>query len=278
MKMTSIIKPSSLALACTVALASVSHAATITWTNDANNESGWAAGDNWTGTPDNTVPTSGSDSAVVNNIPTAGSGNVWVAFNSDFTIGNGQSLTVATDSGVNFRGSGATLTLATGGTLDLTTGTADGNLGNSFGGGLFVVVNSGATAKVTNLDINRDIAGDPNETATFNASAAGAVTLFEVTDELSIANATLNLDLTALTAGTELGTYELFDYGTIAGTFATVNVTGLEAGQSFTTDYAYDIGGGDLGVAITVIPETGTYALLAGLTGMAFVMLRRRQA
>ena len=67
----------------------------------------------------------------------------------------------------------------------------------------------------------------------------------------------------------------LFDYGSVVGTAATLSVLGYDEAD-WSINYAYDIDGGDLGVAITVIPEPGTYALLGGLFALAYVMVRRR--
>ena len=51
--------------------------------------------------------------------------------------------------------------------------------------------------------------------------------------------------------------------------------SGFDAG-SYTTEIRYDFTTDDVYLDVVAIPEPGTYALLAGLTGLVFVMVRRR--
>ncbi|CAA6676305.1 MULTISPECIES: PEP-CTERM sorting domain-containing protein [unclassified Lentimonas] len=260
--------------------ASSAQADTFTWNNPGDTTASWSVADNWLngGVTATTAPTDG-DSVILNAGEKDGGGGAWVTADTSFTITSGQSV-IANEDGTSLRPNGQTFTVATGGTLDLTNGgNTTGTYGNVFGGNNpTLIIESGATARVTTFDWNR---ASENEIITFAANSLGEVTLFQVDGEAQLgggAGDALNLDLTDLTAGSELGTYELIDYGSLNGTFGIVNVLGLEAGQTFSTDYVYDFGGGDLGIAISVIPEPGTYALLAGLTGLTFVMLRRRRA
>ena len=245
-------------------------AATVTWDNE-DTASGFGVSANWVG---DTAPVSGVDSIVITN-----AGN-WVSFTEDFTIASGQSLTSTATGDYRIRGNGGTLTIATGGTLDFTEGTGIDGIEDSFGGGIFILIESGATAAVDRLDINRNITGDPNETVSFLASPSG-VTTFDVANDLTINNATLNLDLSGLTSVG--GTYELFDYGSLNGSFADVNVFesgGIGGGEldpsSYVIDYTHDFGGGDLGIAVTVsIPEPSALMLL--IPGALCGCARRRR-
>lgn len=65
----------------------------------------------------------------------------------------------------------------------------------------------------------------------------------------------------------------LADYATLNGTFSSINITGLSGA---TVDYAFDQGGGDLALAVT-IPEPSAFVLIAGGLG-ALMVLRRRRA
>ena len=63
----------------------------------------------------------------------------------------------------------------------------------------------------------------------------------------------------------------LADYGTLSGTFSSINMTG----GNYSVVYDYDMGDGNLAVAV-VIPEPGTLALFA-IAGLGMVVgLRRR--
>ena len=66
-----------------------------------------------------------------------------------------------------------------------------------------------------------------------------------------------------LLSGLSNGTYTLSVY--------------LDAGSTDGTLFSNN-GGADFGATFTVVPEPGTYALIAGMFGLAFVALKRRKA
>lgn len=89
-------------------------------------------------------------------------------------------------------------------------------------------------------------------------------------DELIVGNAltyggTLNVALTGVDAAG--GIYDLFDFASQSGTFGTINVTGLGAGQSADFNYAT----GELSI---LVPEPTSIALL-GIGGLLCVRRRK---
>jgi hypothetical protein len=245
----------------------VADAAIITWNNADTGGQSWSTGGNWVG---GAAPVSGTDSAVISDIEVV-TDKDFITLDVDFTIASGQSITADGDANATLRPNhvdGQALTVATGGTLDLATGAGVGTYGGTFNAS-YLVIESGATVKVDVLDYDR--AGKTKE-ITFKASDTSAVTLFEA-DDISLADASLILDLSA--AITTVGTYELFDYDTLAGTFG-VTVSGLGAGETFSIDYAYDLGGGDMGIAVTVIPEPATIGML-GLGAVVTFLIRKKK-
>ncbi|WOO40930.1 PEP-CTERM sorting domain-containing protein [Rubellicoccus peritrichatus] len=108
----------------------------------------------------------------------------------------------------------------------------------------------------------------------FVADAAGVSAINSIGELDLVGNATqddavLNLDLTAYTGGA--GTITLASYGTLVGTFGSINVIG----GAGTIDYGS--GTGD-SITFTVIPEPTTYAALFGMVGLALGAIRRRKS
>jgi hypothetical protein len=243
-------------------------AVTLIW-DDGAADSFLATADNW---DSNQVPSSGNDSLSF-------IGGVTVFIESEFTVGNGQSFSGTNVSNVNqiFRvRDGADITVATGGSLDLTGGAGTGTgvslfteSGATAANGRRVTVESEATFKMdrylTQSGWVTEWVADTDSVTTMEISADFR---FRATDDV------MEVDLTSYVNDVER-TLILVDYGTLVGTAETVTISGYDAAD-YTLDYAYDQGGGDLAIALTIVPEPSTCALMGGLFALVRVMLRRR--
>lgn len=76
------------------------------------------------------------------------------------------------------------------------------------------------------------------------------------------------LDVSSIASDTFTNDYAVFRYTVAGAAFANNNywIVGTAANQAGDTS----------GATLTVVPEPGAYALIAGLLGLSFVMLRRR--
>jgi len=68
--------------------------------------------------------------------------------------------------------------------------------------------------------------------------------------------------------------FNLFDWGSASGTFATVNLPDLGPGLAWDTSSLYTTG--ELDVVTSAIPEPSTYAIMSGLGALFFAVRRRR--
>ena len=247
-------------------MALTAQAATLTWDNGGADDSLSTAG-NWN--PDQ-APTSSDDLV----IGLTGSSNT--DLNSAYTVADGRSFsgTAGTGNLVFRMEDGGHLTVADGGTLDFTLGSGSGisvfteRGTTAASSGRKVTLEDGATFKVDRFLTHNDW------TTEFVASATGVATM-EVTDLLRFRNSdTLLVDLNSYVNDIER-TLILFDYASLIDEAATFTVLGYTSEQ-YTLNYAYDQGEGDLAVALTIVPEPGTFALLGGLLALSYVMVRRR--
>ena len=112
-----------------------------------------------------------------------------------------------------------------------------------------------------------------NDTATLKYTlGAAAASLLDIEAGFTIgANSLLEINAASYTGG--VGTVTLASFGSKTGTFdvGNISIDGLAGGLSGSITYTGTT------MDLTIIPEPGTYALLAGMTGLVFVMLRRRK-
>ena len=245
------------ALALFTVLPMAAQAASLVWDNGGTG-SGFHTADNWN---PNQSPSSGNDSIDF----TTSTDNVIVT--TEFTIGNGQ--TMSTDAGTVLRiGNGGNLTLSTGGTFDFATG-GNGIFAESGVTNQRFTIEAGATARAYRFF------NSAGWTTEFVANSAG-VTTFEITNLLYVRPGILEVDLTQydISNGDTLVLFDYANLNTNEGVFSSVI---LSPGWTADIDFAYDQGGGDLGIALTniVIPEPSSTALL-GLGGLALALRRRR--
>ena len=108
----------------------------------------------------------------------------------------------------------------------------------------------------------------------FNFGATG-VSAVGSSGFMSIWNATINVDGSGYTGGAAV--FDLFTSSSFldldSNDFATMSTVAGFAGL----DGVVSVSGNNLILTLTTIPEPGTYALLAGLTGLVWVMVRRRR-
>ncbi|CAA7072346.1 autotransporter-associated beta strand repeat-containing protein [Lentimonas sp. CC11] len=180
---------------------------------------------------------------------------------------------------ISFTGTGNTLTGS--GTIGTAVTITDGNIlsvGNSpgtmnFAAGLALDAGSSTIAEID---------------GTAGAGVAGGHDFHNVTGAL-VYGGDLNLVLGSGILADGAYSWDLFDFGTETGTFASIALSGDYTGNLLDgdTDGIWDLVDGDntwvftetTGIlGLTVVPEPNAYALLAGIFGLTFVMLRRRRA
>jgi hypothetical protein len=161
-------------------------------------------------------------------------------------------------------------------TFEMTSGNyqMDGAGSNDAYNHKFSVNGSAANVTLNNVDafVNNVAASTAFE---FIADASGISTITVGTLDMDGTEAAgLIVDTTLLSGATQ--SLELFDYATIAGAaFSDVTLVG----GNYTVDNI-DYTGGDgssIILDLVAIPEPGTFALLAGLSGLTFVAMRRRK-
>ena len=233
-------------------------AATFTWDDGAGNDN-WSDGANWVGDPAN-GPTNG-DSVVLTTTAQSQLNYAW-------TIENGASLTsTATSLGdeLIIAGGSGTLTLATGGDMDIQF------LRPRFVAGGNFVIQAGAS-----LDTFAYGLGSTSGNIKYVADAS-SVTTWRNSDVFDVGADNLTVDLTAYTI-VGASSLTLVDYtgGSLSNTFASVTVTDggttLVNGVDYTLDYTTGSN-----ITLNVVPEPGTYALIGGMLALSAVMLRRRR-
>ena len=244
-------------------------AAIITWDGGAGNDN-WAIGTNWVG---DTAPvdTGLGDSVILNTTGHVDTSLLGV----DFTIQNNQSITVGS-SGTELilEGSSSRLVVGDGGTLDIDfmrTRFANGGILEIEAGATTVSIDSFGTAAIGTLQFNADAAG-------VKAITSNDFTMAQLNSEIRY----WNLDVNLTDYNVANGDIVLVDYATsITGTFVEKAAFGqtitFTSGWTADIDYAYDIGGGDLGIALinVAVPEPSSTTLL-GLGGLALILRRRK--
>jgi autotransporter-associated beta strand protein len=83
---------------------------------------------------------------------------------------------------------------------------------------------------------------------------------------------TLNVNLISGYMPASGASFNLFDWGSASGTFATLNLPALTSGLSWNTSSLYTDGT----ISVSAIPEPSTYAAIFGLAALGFAALRRR--
>lgn len=133
----------------------------------------------------------------------------------------------------------------------------------------FSITGSSVTAAIDTIQAFSTVA---SQEAVFKFTADGSgFSTFDV-GTLTLNGGDHAADLIVDLSGLTTGSFDLFSYDSLVG--SAFNSVSFINGSA-TLDYG--IGTSDT-ISISVIPEPGTYALLAGLLGLSFVMMRRRQA
>ena len=130
---------------------------------------------------------------------------------------------------------------------------------------------SGGAINAAGLTLN---AGAGNDGTTFNWDfTSGASTLITVSgNQLNLRDSDMNFDL----SGLGVGEYTLIQNNGTGIVDFTGDIT-FTPGYTASVNFSGNASGDNLVLSVTAIPEPGSYALLAGLSGLVFVMVRRRR-
>jgi hypothetical protein len=227
-------------------------AATITWDDGAGDDL-WSSGANWDA-PE-VAPVNG-DSVVLTNTAQSRLDYAW-------TIESGQSLTgtsgFSDELVLEGGGSAGTLTLATGGTMDI------GFMRPRFSSGGQFIIEAGASLTTDNYGLS-----SVSATITYIADASGITLWDSSAGQFQSGGDNLVLDLTNYDFSNG-DSFTLVDYGTFTlggQEFASVTIIG-QALKSI------DYGSGTNDSIILTVPEPSSTALL-GLGGLALMLRRKR--
>ena len=153
--------------------------------------------------------------------------------------------------------------------IDISGGSFETVAQTFFAGTSLTVNGDAATIALTQLNQNHLI----NRAVDFNFNfGATNVSSIVSTGFMSLSSATINVDGSGYAGGA--GVFDLITSGNYTDdVFAASSVTGFDG-----LDGVVSASGNNLILTLTTaVPEPGTYALLAGLTGLVFVMVGRRR-
>ncbi len=110
----------------------------------------------------------------------------------------------------------------------------------------------------------------------FEFDGAGVGTVASTGSYINFSSINIAVDGTDYLGGTD--SFLLFESVNIVSDTKALSesIIGFDA-ESYTTELRYDFTTDDVYLDVTAIPEPGTFALLAGMTGLVFVMVRRRR-
>lgn len=202
----------------------------------------------------------------------SGDGQILINNGTTLTINQSTDSTFSGSTGGHSTGRGA-FTKAGTGTLTLT-GANQHTEATTVSGGTLIV--DGSLAAASDVSVASGAAIGGNGTIGNLTLDSGADFVFSLTDTLDAVSTSFGgfgvANIVGLDNTVADGTYTL-----ISGTIDWANVSNIGFGN------AYDLGDGKLAyfqegsLELVVVPEPGAYALLAGLLGLSYVMVRRRK-
>jgi hypothetical protein len=156
-----------------------------------------------------------------------------------------------------------------GGTLDLTGGQLIGSSTNT--ATINIIGDIGNAVQVDRLNTSAGRTVDFG----FEFDATGVGTVVSAGSYINFSSLNIAIDGTDYLGGTD--SFLLFESANIVGDTEALSeaIVGFDVG-SYTTELRYDLTADDVYLDVIAIPEPGSFALLAGLTGLVFVMVRRR--
>ena len=179
---------------------------------------------------------------------------------------NGGNLALGAGGTVTVSGTASVGSLTGSGAITGNVAATNVSVGNS--PGLITVTGDLAASGTTTMEIW-------GTTAATGPSGDGFFDKLVVTGGLDVTGGTLDLQIGGTTYTPIAGdTFDLFDFGTITGTFATINATNISGG-GLAWDYSNLYTTGTVG--IVAVPEPSSFACVMGLAVLGAVCTRRRR-